>query len=196
MISGREALGTRSYARDMPVIDQNTTWAAVEDRLAVETDPVLRRNLEQLLLHMRAEARGDLETLMATVAEDAHYDAFGAPPANSPRGKAAVRKFYEDFIASGATRLQFAIDRLVVDRHCIVTEGVMRIAYPGERLAAYGIAVDDPAAFYLFEAHMAVLWPIGDDGLFTGEDSYTGGNGFDGIADRKLSEDDIVDLAG
>ena len=179
----------------MTVIDQNRTWSAVEDRLAVETDPLLRRNLEQLLLHMKAEAAGDLETLMATVADDATYQAFGSPPENSPRGKAAVRKFYEDFIASGATRLQFAIDRLVVDKHCILTEGVMRIAYPGARLAAYGITVDDPEAFYLYEAHMAVLWPINADGLFTGEDSYTGGNGFDGIATRKLFPDDIVELA-
>ena len=180
----------------MAVIDQNLSWSKVEDRLAVETDPLLRRNLEQLLLHMKAEASGDVDALMSTVADHASYTAFGAPPANSPGGKAAVRKFYEDFIASGATRLQFAIDRLVVDRHCIVTEGLMRIAYPGARLAVFGITVDDADAFYLYEAHMCVLWPIDADGLFTGEDSYTGGNGFEGIASRKLSAADIVELAG
>ena len=179
----------------MAVIDQNLTWSAVEQRLAAETDPVLRRNLTQLLVHMKAEAAGDLDALMATVAPEASYTAFGAPPSNCPKGKAAVRQYYEDFIASGATRLQFAIDRLVVDRHCIVTEGLMRIAYPGARLAAYGISVDDPDAFYLYEAHMSVLWPLNDDGLFTGEDSYSGGNGFDGIAARKLSAADIIDLA-
>ena len=178
----------------MAVIDQNLSWSAVADRLTTETDPILRRNLEQLLLHMKAEAAGDLDTLMATVAEDASYTAFGAPPENSPRGKAAVRTFYENFIASGATRLQFAIDRLVVDRHCILTEGLMRIAYPGGRLKTYGIEVDDPDAFYLFEARMAVLWPINEDGLFIGEDSYTSGNGFDGIAARKLTPEDIVEL--
>src|SRR3954453_14028554 len=157
----------------MAVIDQNRTWAVVAERLAAETDPTLRRNLELLLTHMKAEARGDLDTLMATVADDAHYDAYGAPPESSPRGKAAVRKFYEDFIASGATRLQFAIDRLVVDRHCILTEGVMRMAYPGSTLAARGLAVDHEGAYYLYEARMATLWPVGRDGLFTGEDTYT-----------------------
>src|SRR3954453_18742105 len=177
----------------MAVIDQNRTWAVVAERLATETDPILRRNLNQLLVHMKAEAAGDLETLMATVADDAHYEAFGAPPENSPRGKAAVRKFYEDFIASGATRLQFAIDRLLVDRHCILTEGLMRIAYPGTRLLAYGITVDDPEAFYLFETHMPALWPLNPDRLFTGDDSYTGGNGFEGIASRKLSPADIIE---
>ncbi len=29
-----------------PVIDQAVTWRKVEERLAVETDPILRRNLE------------------------------------------------------------------------------------------------------------------------------------------------------
>jgi hypothetical protein len=179
----------------MAVIDQNLTWSVVEERLATETDPTLRRNLELVLLHMKAEARGDLDTLMATVAEDAHYHAYGAPPEGSPQGKAAVRRFYEDFIASGATKLQFAIDRLVVDRHCVLTEGVMRMAYPGSTLAARGIAVDDESASYLYEARMATLWPINAEGLFTGEDTYTAGNGFEGIAARKLAPGDVVELA-
>jgi hypothetical protein len=180
----------------MAVIDQNLTWSVVEERLAAETDPVLRRNLELLLVHMKAEARGDLDTLMATVAEDAHYDAYGAPPESSPRGKAAVRKFYEDFITSGATKLQFAIDRLVVDKHCILTEGVMRMAYPGKTLALMGKAIDDPDAFYLFETRMCVLWPMDRDGLVLGEDSYTGGDGFVGIAERKLGPGDIASPRG
>jgi hypothetical protein len=176
----------------MALIDQRVTWQPVEERLERETDPVLRRNLELLLQHMKAEAALDMERLMATVSERARYESFGGghPPLV---GKAAVRKFYEDFAASGAHKLQFAIDRLVVDKHCILTEGVMRMAYPGATLAARGIDVDDPGAYYLFETHMAVVWPIDpEDGLFIGEDSYTGEDGFAGIADRKIDPADIV----
>ena len=176
----------------MALIDQSVTWRPVEERLETETDPVLRRNLEMLLQHMKAEAALDMGPLMATVSEKARYESFGGghPPLV---GKAAVQKFYEDFAASGAHKLQFALDRLVVDKHCILTEGVMRMAYPGATLAARGIVVDDPDAYYLFETHMAVVWPIDpDDGLFVGEDSYTGDNGFDGIADRKIDPADIV----
>jgi hypothetical protein len=39
---------------------------------------------------------------------------------------------------------------------------------------------------------MAIVWPIGADGLFVGEDSYVAGDGFSGIADRKLDPADIV----
>ena len=175
----------------MPVIDQRRTWTKVEERLATETDPQLRHNLELLLQHMKAEASLDMEALMATVSEDARYENFG-DPSGTLIGKAAVQKFYEDFAASGAHKLHLDLDRLVVDRHCILTEGLMRMAYPGRTLAFRGIEVDDPDAYYLFEAHMAIIWPIGPDGLFIGEDSYSGGDGFAGIADRKIDPADIV----
>jgi hypothetical protein len=176
----------------MAVIDQHVTWRKVEERLDHETDPILRRNLEMLLVHMKAEAALDLETLMSTVSERAVYQNFGPDGVTGPVGKAAVQKFYEDFAASGAQKLQLDIDRLVVDRHCILTEGLMRMAYPGRTLRARGIEIDDPDADYLFEARMAVVWPIDDDGTFIGEDSYTAGDGFAGIAQRKIDPSDVI----
>lgn len=179
----------------MTVIDPNRTWSTVEERLATETDPVLRRNLETVLEHMKAEAVGDIDGLLATLADGVRYHAYGSEePLLNPDGKPAVRAFYEAFIASGATQLQFDIDRLVVDRRCILTEGVMRMAYPGRTLAFRGIAVDDPDAYYLYETRMATLWPFDENGLALGEDTYVGGDGFVGIADRKLAPGDIAEL--
>jgi hypothetical protein len=54
----------------------------------------------------------------------------------------------------------------------------------------------DPDACYLYEARMATLWPFDEHGLARGEDTYTGGDGFAGIAQRKLRDEDVVDLAG
>ena len=175
----------------MAIIDQHRTWKKVEERLATETDPVLRRNLETLLQHMKAEAALDMDKLMATVSEHARYQNF-AQGGDGPVGKAAVQAFYENFAASGAEKLQHDLDRLVVDKHCILTEGVMRMAWPGAALSAMGIEVDDPAADYLYEARMAILWPLDEDGLFIGEDSYVGGDGFAGIAGRKVDPNDII----
>lgn len=175
----------------MPVIDQSVTWRKVEQRLAGEHDPVLRRNLELLLQHMQAEAAQDMERLMATVSERARYEFFGAAMPTLV-GKEAVHGFYTAFAASGAHKLQLDVDRLIVDRDAILTEGVMRMAYPGSTLLAMGIEVDDPDAHYLYETRMAVLWPIDESGLFIGEDTYTGADGFAGIADRKLDPADIA----
>ena len=172
-------------------IDPSKTWAKVAERLQTETDPVLRRNLETLLAHMKAEAAGDLEGLMATVAERAHYHAYGAPPEYSPYGKREVRKFYEAFIATGASRLEFDVERLVVDRHCVLTEGVMRMAYPGSVCLSLGHDVDDEDAYYLFETRMAILWPFDEEGRILGEDTYSERDGFAGIGLRKLAPEDI-----
>ena len=178
----------------MTIIDPSVTWTSTEARLAQETDPILRRNLELLLQHQQAEATLDLDALMATVSEDARYHSFDGAKSYVLEGKQAVREFYERFAASGAHRLQHEIERLVVDRNCILTEGVIRIAYPGSTLAAHGTPVDDPDALYLYESRMAIIWPIGEDGLFIGEDSYVDRDGFAGIEQRKLSPDDVTEL--
>jgi hypothetical protein len=183
------------------MIDPNKTWAKVEERLSTETDPILRRNLQTVLDHMKSEAVGDLDGLIATLSDDVHYHSYSGAqggttgnPASSPKGKDGVRKFYEDFIASGATRLMLDVDRLVVDRDCILTEGLMRMAYPGKTLAARGVKVDDPDAYYLYETRMATMWPLDENGMVRGEDTYTSSDGFAGIENRKLSEDDIAAL--
>ena len=56
-------------------IDPNKTWKKVEERLAVETDPILARNLQVVLNHMKAEAKLDLDGLIDTLSDDVHYHA-------------------------------------------------------------------------------------------------------------------------
>src|SRR6266566_3913804 len=90
----------------------------------------------------------------------AHGHTHTGKPGPNPKGKAEVQQFYENFAASGAHKLHHDIDRLIVDRDCILTEGVMRMAYPGRTLVAMGVDVDDPDADYLYETRMAIVWPI------------------------------------
>jgi hypothetical protein len=177
-------------------IDPNKTWRLLDERILTEEDPAARRNLEMVRKHAVAEAKVDLEALMATVSDRAAYRCFSsAEPRMNPVGKRGVEQFYRDFAASGATRLELDMERIIADRHAVLTEGIMRIAYPGRTLSAMGIAVDDPAAFYLYEAHMAVIWMFDEHGLITCEDSYTGMDGFAGIAGRKLRVEDLLDVA-
>ena len=171
-------------------IDPNNTWRKVEERLKTERDPRRRRNLETVLAHMKAEAFGDLDGLMATITrkQTPSYHAYSSPEAiMSPQSVQAVREFYAAFVMSGAVKLELDVERLVVDDDVVVTEGVMKIAYPGKLLRLLGHAVDDAEAFYLFETRMCVLWPMDKEGRVIGEDSYTAGDGFAGIASRKLA---------
>lgn len=95
-------------------------------------------------------------------------------------------------VASGAHRLEYDVERLVVDDDCVVLEGTMRIIYPGRTLAAMGRPVDDADGWYLYEDRMVTFWPYDADGLLLAEDSYTVGGGFDRM--RRLSVDEIPDL--
>jgi hypothetical protein len=171
-------------------IDPTKTWRVVEQRLAREDNPRRRQLLDNVLAHMKAEADGDVDGLMATLAPDPRYHQWGATPADlGPKGRDAVEEFYRSFVASGAGNLEYDVERLVVDDDCIVTEGTMRIAYPGRTLQAMGRTVDDPDAYYLYEARMAVVWPYDAEGRLLAEDSYTATDGFADM--RKLAPDEL-----
>jgi hypothetical protein len=171
-------------------IDPHKTFRLVEERLKSERDPRRRRVLETVLAHMKAEANADLAALMATMAPDPRYSAWGTEGSDhGPKGWKAVEKFYRDFIESDCHRLEFEIDRLLVDDHGVLTEGMMRIAYPGRVLRQMGRPVDDPDAFYLYESRMAIVWPMDEQARVIGEDSYVAGDGFARL--RKLSPDEL-----
>lgn len=181
-------------------LDPNNTWKLVEKRLAEETDPILRKNLELVLEHMKCEAKADIEGVVATLVDEPVYVMHDTPDDTvmNPKGsKDAVRKFYDvSIVQSGAHRLELDCQRVIVDKDAVVTEGVMRMAYPGRTLGAMGIEVDDPDAYYLYETRMGIVWPVDRAaGKLVGEESYTGQDGFAGIADRKLSESDIASLS-
>ena len=64
---------------------------------------------------------------------------------NPTGSKDAVRAFYDlTIIQTGAHQLELNCDRVIADHEAVMTEGVMRMAYPGRTLAAMGIEVDDP----------------------------------------------------
>ena len=180
-------------------LDPSNTWRMVEERLGRERDPVLRRNLELVLEHMKCEARADIEGVVATLVEKPRYVMHDTPdvPLMNPDGSQdAVRAFYDaTIVQTGAHRLELDCERVIVDRHAVVTEGVMRMAYPGRTLRAMGIEVDDDEALYLYETRMSIVWPVDDaEGKLVGEESYTGTDGFAGIAERKLDASDVAEL--
>ncbi len=185
----------------MITLDPNKTWALVEKRHADETDPRRKHNLALVLEHMRAEAAADIEGVVATLTEAPTYVMWTNPDtaALNPTGsKDAVRAFYDlTIVQTGAHRLEFDCDRVIVDTDAVFTEGTMRMAYPGRTLAAMGIEVDDVDAYYLSEARMGIVWPVDlDEDRLTGEEVYSCGETFAGIADRKIDLADIVPLSG
>ena len=126
-------------------LNPNNTWRLVEERMKREQDPKTRRNLELVLQHMKQEAQGDIEGVVATLCEEPKYVAHDIPDeeAMNPQGnKDAVRAFYDmTIVQTGAHQLEFDCDRVIADHEAVMTEGVMRMAYPGQTLISMGVDV-------------------------------------------------------
>lgn len=181
-------------------INPNNTWRIVQERVEQESDPKVRRNLELVLKHMKCEAHGDIEGVVGTLCDDPKYIAHDVPGEDTmnPSGsRDAVRAFYDmSIVQTGAHQLELSCDRVIADHEAVVTEGIMRMAYPGRTLSTMGIEVDDPDAYYVYQTRMSVVWPVdAKSGMLKGEETYTGTDGFAGIADRKINQEDIVPLA-
>jgi SnoaL-like domain len=161
----------------MSVINQELTWKLAGERLATTTSERHQRNLRTVIEHMKAEAAADLEGLMSTLAADPRYHQWQNGHDIGPKGRANVRQFYIDFMATRTNILEYAVERIVVDDFCVVTEGPYRAIYPGTFAAAVGLPVDDESADYLMEVRLVVFWPLDSDGRLTGEDSYSSGPG-------------------
>jgi hypothetical protein len=178
----------------MPVIDPYRTWQTLVERLKTETNPLHRRQLEQIVKHMKGEAAGDIDRILTTVSPKAKYISYDNP-AGPPRvfeGHQGIRQFYNQMFDAVSVNLEFFVERLVVDDYCVITEGANKSAMKGSMLSAMGIRVEDPNAFYLTEGRTLVIWPFDRDGMILGEYIYHGFSTSPGeAAQRKLRPDEI-----
>jgi hypothetical protein len=159
----------------MLVIDPYRTWQTLAERLKTETNPLHRRQLEQIIKHMKGEAAGDVDEILTTVSPNATYISYDNP--GGPRrfeGHAGIRQFYHQMFEAVSVNLEFFVERLVVDDYCVVTEGANKSAMKGSVLAAMGIKIEDPEAFYLTRGRTLVVWPFDRDGMILGEYIYPG----------------------
>ena len=180
----------------MAVIDPTQTWLPLEKRLAETTNQRHRVVLSAVIEHMKAEAEPDLNRLMTTLSPTPDYHFWHAEGDFGPKTTEGVRTYYTDFLATRTNVLEFEVQRLVVDDHCVVTEGLLKQIYPGAEAIKIGITVDDADADYLVVFRQLLLWPIDENGLIEGEDSYNPGV----VSVTKLSHDDLpqayIDLVG
>jgi hypothetical protein len=152
--------------------DQGITWYGLEEKLARTTDPRHRQMLETVIEHARAETRGDVDGLMSTLGDDPRYHFWSGGKDWGPKGRDGVRKYYDDFVASGAGFFESFKARVVVDDDNVVTESVMRGIIPGRVAARRGYAIDDLDAHYIVTNRTAIFWPFDESCTLIGEDSY------------------------
>ena len=153
--------------------DQTLGWKALEERLAATESPRQRKLIETVIAHAKAEAVGDLEGLMNTLVAEPAYHFWRAGQDHGPKGYDGVRRYYEDYVKSGAAILQSPKERIVVDDRSICHEGVISTLVSGQIAKARGYNIDEDTAHYLVRMRTTILWSFDDEGRAFGEDSYS-----------------------
>jgi hypothetical protein len=176
--------------------DVSITWQQLEERLERTTNPRHRRMLQTIIDHARAEATASVGGLMATLCPDPQYHFWSLGRDWGPKGQAAVRGFYENFVAGGEGFFESRKSRIVVDDDTVVTECEMRQLVPGAVAARRGYAIPDPDGHYLVFARTVILWPFNEAGELTGEDSYGSSDTsvFEQIPDEELPPEYVAML--
>ncbi|MCR8898609.1 nuclear transport factor 2 family protein [Gordonia sp. GONU] len=152
-------------------------WQPLLDRIAAESDPIRRRNLEVVARHVVEEVAGNMPALMATLVPEPEYVVWGASDSVGPSGYDEVVDWYRRLQAADRNRLDYVIHRVVVDEKCVVTEGDFHYAILGSELGVTETEAGEPVSpeeFYLVGHRTTVLWPIDDAGLIEGEHIYAG----------------------
>lgn len=157
----------------MHTVDSRRNWQLVDELLERETDDWRRTMLSALKEHMQTECGGDLEALLATMVEEPQFHNWDGNTDAGPKGKAALREFYSNLIASGSNRFEYAIERIIIGDDTLVTEGEIRVPFSGEMLQAMGKQDAEPGKFYATHGRTVTFWPFAEDGKIIGEDIYS-----------------------
>jgi hypothetical protein len=170
--------------------DQAVGWQALEERLAQTESPRQRALIQNVIDHAQAEAAGDIDGLMRTLVADPRYYFWSARGDTGPKGYDGVRSYYEAFVRSGAAILQSRKDRIAVDDHTIIHEGVISTLASWEIAKQRGYATPEERGHYLLHMRSVILWSFDDAGLAYGEDSYSAimPDDFQQLADDELPQ--------
>jgi len=153
--------------------DRSLGWRALEERLAATQSPRQRTILQTVIAHAKAEADFDLDGLMATLVPDPKYHFWSFGRDHGPKGYAAIRQYYKDYVASGGAYICSPKDRVIVDDQSICTESTLTTLASGRIAKARGYVIDDDSAHYLLPIKNTVLWSFDASGLAYGEDTYS-----------------------
>lgn len=156
-------------------LEPSRTYSDFDPYIAAATTARQRRMLTIVQAHARAEVERSLDGLMATLVPEPEYHFWVQGKDMGPKGQAAVRAYYTDFVMSGGAVLESGVERLVIGDDSVVQEGFIRNLVPVGVARRRGYAIPDGFDHVLLTYRNLVVWPFNgdDDCLLFGEDAYT-----------------------
>jgi hypothetical protein len=173
--SGFDTPGNRSF--DM--LNHNGVKALdflIASRADLEDDQQ-RAMLDTVIEHIQAETVDfNLERIMATMVPEPYFAFYGIPQMGDISGQDAIRSFYQlQSPDADAIEFELFIDRLVIGKDAIVTEGILE----GSPDSVAKFAPDakfeiEPGRPVVFRKRFCEIWPFEGEKL-TGELNYFDG---------------------
>lgn len=156
-------------------LEPSRTYTDFDPYIAAAGTERERRMLTIVQAHARAEVERSLDGLMATLVAEPEYHFWVQGKDMGPKGQAAVRAYYTDFVMSGGAVLESGVERLVIGADSIVQEGYIRNLVPVGVARRRGYAIPDGVDHVLLTYRNLVVWPFDDaeECLLFGEDAYT-----------------------
>lgn len=174
--------------------DPSIVLREYQERLATLENPRHRAMLETLIEHIRTVLVGDLEGVMATMADDSAFKMWTPAGDVGKKGTEEVRRRYAEGFAHGGGSIRNQINKLenfVVDDNTIVLEMTESRVLPGRVARDRGYDVPDDGNYAVYR-HCAVIIPFDEKARIRGEYNYGMGyppapNDWDRIPDGDLS---------
>ena len=156
----------------MAIIEPAVAARRLRERMAQTESARQRAMLDTVAEHLDAEEAMSLDRLLATLAPEPKYHLWANGADYGPKSREGVAEYYAQLVADNRAVLEFDIDRIVVDDHCVVTEGWIRAINRGSIAKTRGWIVDDDDADYLVTQRVVIFWPFNEAGQMVGEDGY------------------------
>jgi hypothetical protein len=157
----------------MNAIDQWLACRVVQARLDRTDNPRHRLMLQTLIDHLDAERDQSLKGLLATLVDEPIYKFWRNGGDDGPKGHEGIKKFYSELVSSRRGVLEYAIERITLDDHTVITDGVISAYQPGRIAQGVGYVIDELDATYLVRSRALISWPFDADGRMIGEEGYT-----------------------
>lgn len=161
----------------------------LQARLEETENPRHRAMLERVIVHARAEVEADHETLVGTLGKNPEYHFWDASGDVGPKSFDGVSGYYAHLVEMNGHVLEYILERVVLDDHCLVTEGVLTMIQPGALMAEHAMAgpFADVEKTYLLKMRNVIFWRFDEEQYVLAEDSYMGGP----IEMRELSDEEL-----
>lgn len=170
---------------EMSRFDVTSAARVANQHLKAISEPRRRQILINFRDHALAEALGDHEALMATCSEKRQrYVIHGSEldlDHMQPQSYEELFPYYKALIDLNIYLIHTEMEKLIVGDDCLMLDAVVHQLLSGEQARDFfGVQGVDPEAVYQAWSRAAIMFTFDEDGMGSGEHSYSdGGIGMD-----------------